>query len=99
MGEKDTITKDYMNDPYIFADAFNYFLYGGEQVIMPEQLHSLDTTVIGVPYGADDAGAPVQKYRDGMKILSGMTDDKAVYLLLGVELQAEVHCTSERYGI
>lgn len=99
MGEKDTITKDYMNDHYIFADAFNYFLYGGEQVIMPEQLHSLDTTVIGVPYGADDAGAPVQKYRDGMKILSGMTDDKAVYLFLGVELQAEVHCTSERYGI
>lgn len=91
MGEKDTITKDYMNDPYIFADAFNYFLYGGEQVIMPEQLHPLDTTVIGVPYGADDAGVPVQKYRDGMKVFSGMTDERAVYLLLGVELQSEVH--------
>ena len=37
-------------------------------MIMPEQLHPLDTTVIGVPYGADDAGVPVQKYRDGMKI-------------------------------
>lgn len=68
MGEKDTITKDYTNDPYIFADAFNYFLYGGEQVIMPEQLHPLDTTVIGVPYGVDDVGVPVQKYWDGMKI-------------------------------
>ena len=24
MGVKDTVTKDYMNDPRIFADAFNY---------------------------------------------------------------------------
>ena len=91
MGAKDVITKDYMNDPYIFADAFNYLLYDGKQVIMPEQLHPLDATVIGVPYGVDDAEVPVQKYRDGMKIFSGMSDDKAVYLLLGVELQSEVH--------
>ena len=60
-------------------------------MIKPEQLHPLDTTVIGVPYGSDDAGVPVQKYRDGMKIFSGMSDEKAVYLLLGVELQSEVH--------
>ena len=91
MGNKDTITKDYINDPYIFADAFNYFLYNGESVILPEKLHPLDTTVTGVPYGADDAAVPVQKFRDTMKYFSGMEDGSAVYLLLGVELQSEVH--------
>ena len=44
MGVKDTVTKDYMNDPRIFADAFNFFLYNGRQVILPEKLHSIDTT-------------------------------------------------------
>ena len=91
MGVKDTVTKDYMNDPYIFADAFNYFLYNGESVILPDKLHPLDTTAISVPYGANDAGVPVQKFRDGMKYFSGMTDDTVAYLLLGVELQSEVH--------
>ena len=91
MGNKDTITKDYINDPYIFADAFNYFLYNGESVIQPEKLHPLDTTVTGVPYGADDAAVPVQKFRDTMKYFSGMEDGSAVYLLLGVELQSQVH--------
>ena len=32
MGVKDTVTKDYMNDPRIFADAFNFLLYNGKQV-------------------------------------------------------------------
>ena len=91
MGVKDTVTKDYMKDPYIFADAFNYLLYHGEPVILPEKLHPLDTTVTGVPYGEEDAAVPVQKFRDNMKYVSGMKDDKAVYLLLGVELQSEIH--------
>ncbi len=30
MGKIDTITKDYMKKNSIFADAFNYFIYGGE---------------------------------------------------------------------
>ncbi|MEE1243638.1 MAG: transposase, partial [Frisingicoccus sp.] len=33
MGKTDTITKDYMADNHIFADAFNYLIYNGEQVI------------------------------------------------------------------
>ena len=69
MGVKDTVTKDYMNDPRIFADAFNFLLYNGRQVILPEKLHSIDTTMIGIPYGADGAGMPVQKFRDNMKCL------------------------------
>ena len=91
MGIKDTVTKDYISDPYIFADAFNFLLYNGETVILPGKLHPLDTTVTGVLQDVDDTVIPVQKFRDNMKYFSGMKDDTAVYLLLGVELQSEVH--------
>lgn len=32
----DTITKDYLADAVVFADVFNTFIYGGEQVILPQ---------------------------------------------------------------
>ena len=51
MGKKDVVTKDYMDHAEIFADAFNYFLYGGRAVIDPSKLHTMDTTQIGMPYG------------------------------------------------
>ena len=34
----DTITKDYVKDAGVFADIFNYYIYGGRQAIQPEQL-------------------------------------------------------------
>ena len=91
MGRKDTVTKDYMKQNTIFADAFNYYIYGGQQRIMPEQLQELDTTEIIVPYGADDAGEPEQVYRDVMKSMVAMKDEHAAYLLLGIENQSDVH--------
>ena len=50
LGVKDTVTTKYMRRNEIFADAFNYFVYGGEQVINPESLEELDTREIDVPY-------------------------------------------------
>ena len=91
MGKKDTITKDYMNDPRIFADAFNYFIYNGKQVISPEDLYPLDTAEIALPYGADRKIYPVQRFRDNFKYLAAMQDKDTAYLLLGVEDQSEIH--------
>ncbi len=34
----DTITKDFISDASVFADVFNYYIYGGEQVIAPAQM-------------------------------------------------------------
>lgn len=48
-------------------------------------------THIGIPYGESGAAIPVQKFRDGFKCLSGMTDRSAAYLLLGVEDQSQIH--------
>ncbi|MCR4889904.1 MAG: hypothetical protein K5979_12110 [Ruminococcus sp.] len=86
----DTQTKQYISRPNIFADAFNYLLYNGRQVIRADALQPVDTTEFATPYG-NGAKAPIQRYRDNMKIWAAMHDDKAVYVLLGSENQTKVH--------
>lgn len=92
LGRKDIVTINYMKQNDIFADAFNYFVYGGEQVIHPENLEELDTRETDIPYGGE-AGAeqPVQKTRDIIKSMTAMTDKRAAYLLLAIENQAHIH--------
>ena len=34
MGLADTVTKAYMKENTVFADAFNYLIYGGKAVVM-----------------------------------------------------------------
>ena len=70
----DAITKDYVKDAGVFADIFNYYIYGGRRVILPEQLTERDSTKIALPYGADGAVVPVQKFRDVQKLYAAMTD-------------------------
>ena len=54
MGVKDIATKDYVKESTVFADAFNKYIYKGEQVIKPESLKPLDTDLTGIPYGASE---------------------------------------------
>lgn len=89
MGKKDTVTKEYMRNPVVFADAFNQYLYHGRQVIKPERLRELDTTEIAVPYGSGDAAVPEQRYRDVLKTV--MTDGNRAYCILGIENQSDIH--------
>ncbi len=91
MGKIDTVTKEYMENPIVFADAFNQFLYHGDQKIDPARLTELDTTEIVIPYGASGAGVPEQKYRDVLKLLYAMTDGRTAYCVVGIENQAEIH--------
>ena len=91
MGKIDTITKEYMGNPVVFADAFNQLLYHGDQKIAPARLPELDTTEIVIPYGASGAGVPEQKYRDVLKLLYAMTDGKTAYCVMGIENQADIH--------
>ena len=87
----DTVTKDYVKDAGVFADIFNYYIYGGRQVILPEQLTERDSVKIALPYGADGAVVPIQKFRDVQKLYAAMTDGKMEYVLYGAENQAEIH--------
>ena len=90
MGVIDAEGKKYFSNNKIFADAFNYLIYDGEQVIQADKLREIDTAEQAIPYG-NGTKAPTQKYRDILKLWNVMTDDKAVYVVLGVELQDKVH--------
>ena len=91
MGAADTVTKAYMRENTIFADAFNYLIYGGRQVIDPNSLKELDTTEIALPFGDDKTDEAVQKYRDILKSAVIKEDKDAAYVLLGIENQTDIH--------
>ena len=92
MGVKDTVTTKYMRQNEVFADTFNYFVYGGTQVISPDSLEELDTREIDVPYGGEKgAKQPVQKNRDVIKSAVVMKDNRAAYLLMAIENQSNIH--------
>lgn len=87
MGKIDTESKQYFGKPEHFADAFNFLLYGGKEVISPESLTELDANEIAIPFKDKDR-EQIQKQRD---LLKAMTDGKAIYVILGAELQSEIN--------
>ena len=95
MGMADAVTKQYMKENTVFADAFKFLLYNGENVIQPQTLRELDTAEVVIPFTVDDKGKKqaqaVQKYRDILKMTTVTTDDKAAYVLFGVEDQTDIH--------
>lgn len=48
MGKTDSATKVYMGNPVIFADAFNFYMFGGRRILDSEKLRPLDTSEIGI---------------------------------------------------
>ena len=64
MGLADTVTKAYMKGNTVFADAFNYLIYGGKAVVNPAQLQELDTTEIALPFG--EIGCHQARWRSGL---------------------------------
>ena len=94
MGLRDTLEKQYLRSNKRFADAFNYFLYDGEQVVDPDKLREIDSTEIATPYGKDGAKSPIQRFRDQImtwEVLQAMADERTVYVVLGAEAQDKVH--------
>lgn len=59
MGKIDIEAKNYLLHNDRFADIFNFYLYGGERRIEPDDLKPLDTGLITVPYG-NNAREPKQ---------------------------------------
>ena len=92
----DTATKAYIQKNTVFADAFNYFIYNGQQKVHPENLQEVDPTELMILAGWNpDNDSTVlegeQKYRDILKSAVIMEDTKAAYVLLGIENQKDIH--------
>ena len=54
MGTADIVTKEYMRENTVFADAFNYLIYNGKKVIDPAKLIEIDSTEIVLPFGNEE---------------------------------------------
>ena len=61
MGNIDVLSKQFMSDNEIFADAFNFLLYGGKQKIKPEDLKPLDTNSISFEINDTKISSAFQK--------------------------------------
>ncbi len=86
MGTSNTVTARYMENRQIFADLCNFYIHGGEPVIRPEQLHSLDGTELTLNHKRKE----VHKERDLLMSVSAMRDANTAYLIIGVENQTSV---------
>lgn len=64
MSAKDSMAKEYFADNARFADLCNNILYGGREVILPENLKERDTTEVLTALGLDKKTIAMQKLRD-----------------------------------
>ena len=91
MRDMDAATKQYMSHKDVVADAFNFYLYGGEQRILPDRLQKLDATELASFYGKTGGGSgSVQKIREEILVWEMMRDEDAVYVILGIENQTHI---------
>ena len=96
MGLENVVTKEYMRENEVFADAFNYLIYDGRAVLDPEKLHEMDATELAVLDHLQDNGkkkdlSGVEKQRDVLRSAVIKEDDKAAYVILGIENQTDIH--------
>ena len=78
-----------MSDSDRFADAFNYIMPDGWQV-EAKDLKELDTNLFEIPYGIN-AKEPVQRVRDLVRSMIIKYDDRAVYVIGGLENESKVN--------
>ena len=90
VGQADIQCKAYLSDATRFADAFNYFAYDGQRIVNPAALELMDPTEIVIP-NAEKNHKGVQKLRDTLKKWNTMKDGNAVYAILGIESQTNIH--------
>ena len=91
MGKIDGVTNKYMRKNAYFADAFNFYVFHGQQVIDPNGLRDMDPLeIISLP-GDNGTSLKIEKQRDVLRLVNVKSDDHATYILLGLENQSNVH--------
>ncbi len=86
----DTVLKNYWRDNEQFADFFNAVLFGGEQVISPDELEDVDTEESSVLEHKNYAES-IQAARDNIKICKRSLTYGVELVMLGIENQEHVH--------
>ena len=70
---------------------FNFFIYGGDQVISPDSLRDESVEEIAVVPAEGEKPEVWQRYRDVLKSCVIKRGDEASFVLLGIENQASEH--------
>ena len=86
MGKKDRYEKVYTGNAEVFADIVNYLLYEGEEKIQPEDLRELDGEELLV-----EEKKVLQRFRDVVKQVTVRQNEEAIYMIIGLENQTQVH--------
>ena len=90
MQEKDSLSKELLSDPFVFADAFNGAVFGGEQVVAPDALSEMETTGYFRSKMKKEKEKTHERRRDVLKMLSCKTSETTNYVILGIEEQSFV---------
>lgn len=90
MGKSDVISCNVMDNPAYFADTINNGLFGGKELVRPENLRELDSTESAILEDAFKDIVPFKKERDILKRAKFLRDDVATYVIIGIENQTEI---------
>ena len=74
MGTSDIVTKEYMRENTVFADAFNYLIYNGKKVIDPAKLKEIDPTEIALPFDDEEIAGKEKDGEDKKRKVQGTTE-------------------------
>ena len=86
LGKKDRYEKVYTGNAEVFADIVNYLLYEGEEKIQPDDLREMDGEELLV-----EEKKVLQRLRDVVKQVTVRQDEEAIYMIIGLENQTQVH--------
>lgn len=78
LGRKDTVTGAYVKQNMIFADAFNYYIFGGQQVIQPDRLKELDTAEIQKAVNSHRKARDYKEHGKGEFLAGFYKEDKLI---------------------
>ena len=86
----DTVLKNYWNGSERFADLFNAVLFGGEQIISPDELEDIDTEESSILEHRDYSES-IKASRDSIKVSKKSSAYRADLVMLGMENQNHIH--------
>ncbi len=92
MGQVDLAMKEALKQEAYFADICNLLLFQGRQVVLPQKLTPMDTAE-ELSIHSKNHSFSIQRQRDVLKLvnLSQMEDEKAAYVIIGIENQSEIN--------
>ena len=97
MARLDYWAKKVFNDPCVFADLFNSFLFNGKPVVLPETLTPQDPSEVFHP--ADNRRHFIRKERDILKKAMCKRAENCSFILFGFEAQSYFDPTMPARGL